>query len=56
MKTNYKNTSTVSAIVGVLVKNETSALDAIQILEQAKVTYLERSYHVSTYKKGGSSK
>lgn len=55
MKTDYKNTSTVSAIVGVLVKNETSALDAIQILEQAKETYLERSYHISTRKKGGTN-
>jgi hypothetical protein len=41
----------VSKIVGTLVESEASALEALEILERAKQTYLERCWHVTSNKK-----
>lgn len=38
-------------IVGVLVNKGLSAKEAIAVLDQAKDTYLSRSYHVSSKEK-----
>lgn len=47
----YKKISVTSKIVGLLVQSELSALEAIEILDRAKQTYLERSWHISINKK-----
>ena len=46
-----KKISTVSKIVGILVQAESNSLEAIKILEEAKNTFLERSWHISSNKK-----
>jgi hypothetical protein len=46
-----KKVSVTSKIVGALVESESNALEAIEILERAKQTYLERSWHISIIKK-----
>ncbi|MGI8351720.1 hypothetical protein NiCM35_18355 [Niallia circulans] len=46
-----KKISVTSKIVGALVESESNALEAIEILERAKQTYLERSWHISVIKK-----
>lgn len=40
-----------SKLVGLLVHEELSAKEVIKILDNAKDTYLERSYHISLRKK-----
>lgn len=47
----YKNIKIISQIVGILVNENLSAKDAIDILKQSKETYLERSYHINSKKK-----
>lgn len=47
----YKKISTISKIVGALVQAETNSLEAIKILEEAKNTFLERSWHIASNKK-----
>lgn len=46
-----KKISTISKIVGILVQSETNSLEAIKILEEAKNTFLERSWHIASNKK-----
>lgn len=41
-----------SQIVGLLVNEGLSAKEAIAVLDQAKDTYLSRSYHISTKREG----
>lgn len=48
---NSKSVSTVSKIVGALVESDASALEALEVLEKAKQTFLERSWHISSNKK-----
>lgn len=46
-----KKIATTSKIVGALVESEANALEALEIVERAKQTFLERCWHVSSYKK-----
>lgn len=46
-----KKQAVVSKITGALVTNNVSSLEALEILEQAKETFLDRSYHVASYEK-----
>lgn len=46
-----KKIATTSKIVGALVESEANALEALEILERAKQTFLERCWHVSSNKK-----
>ncbi|MBT2615114.1 MULTISPECIES: hypothetical protein [unclassified Bacillus (in: firmicutes)] len=46
-----KKRSVISKIVGALVESEANALEAIEVLEEAKCTLLERCYHISSKKK-----
>lgn len=49
-----KKTNVISKIVGVLVESESSALEAIEVIEKAKQTFLERCWHICSSKKGTS--
>lgn len=49
MEGNKKRT-TVSKIVGTLVESDACALEALEILERAKLNFLERCWHVSSNK------
>lgn len=46
-----KKIATTSKIVGALVESEANALEALEILERAKQTFLERCWHISSNKK-----
>ncbi|MDQ0268923.1 hypothetical protein [Cytobacillus purgationiresistens] len=46
-----KKITTISKIVGTLVESESSALEALEVLEKAKETFLERCWHISANKK-----
>ncbi len=46
-----KKQSVVSKIMGVLVESDASALEVVEVLEQVKQTFLERSWHISSNKK-----
>lgn len=41
----------ISKIIGILVREELSAAGVINLLEETKNTYLERSWHISINKK-----
>lgn len=44
-------TKIVSQIVGILVNENLSSKEVINVLEKTKETYLERSYHINSEKK-----
>ncbi|WP_201262178.1 hypothetical protein [Lysinibacillus mangiferihumi] len=46
-----KKIATTSKIVGALVESEANALEALEIVERAKQTFLERCWHISSNKK-----
>lgn len=46
-----KKIITISNIIGILVRDDASALEAIEILEEAKENYLDRCYHITSNKK-----
>lgn len=48
---NFRLNEIQSQILGVLVNEGLSAKEAIAVLDQAKDTYLSRSYHVSSKEK-----
>jgi len=41
----------ISQIIGVLVREELNAAEVLNVLEETKNTYLERSWHISINKK-----
>jgi hypothetical protein len=41
----------VSQIIGILTKHELNAKEVIEVLEETKDTYLQRSWHISINKK-----
>lgn len=41
----------ISNIIGILVRDDASALEAIEILEKVKENYLDRCYHITSNKK-----
>lgn len=43
--------STISQIIGVLVKEGLSTKEVIEVLNKTKEVYLDRSYHINTVKK-----
>lgn len=43
-----KQTEQVAEIIGVLVKNGASAKEALKILDEVEITYLERCWHVAS--------
>lgn len=46
-----KKIATTSRIVGALVESNVTAFEALEILEKAKQTFLERCLHISSTKK-----